>query len=150
MALPDLGTAPLGVRLRYLRKRRGLTQFELARHTGVSHGTINRLEIGKAPLDPARLGRVLAFFGEAAREVLPGGADVYDHVIPVKDFGSWLRNFRMRRGIPQKDLAEALGIHKVTVCRYERQGLQPAARILKRLRRKFKLGAKLNFVPHSQ
>ncbi|MFH1726442.1 MAG: helix-turn-helix transcriptional regulator [Elusimicrobiota bacterium] len=141
LALPNLRVAPLGTRLRYLRKRRGLTLMELARRTGVSHGAICRLENGMVPLDPARLGRILAFFGDDAREVLPDGADIYDHVIPVKDFGSWLRNFRMRRGIPQKNLAEALGVHKVTVCRYEKHGLKPDARILKRLRRQFNLGA---------
>jgi len=124
--------------------------MELARRTGVSHGTISRLEMGNLPLDPARLGRILAFFGDAAREVLPGGADIYDHVIPVKDFGSWLRNFRMRRGIPQKDLAEALGVHKVTVCRLERHGLNPDARILKLLRRKFGLRAEPGFLSQSR
>ncbi|MFH1726440.1 MAG: helix-turn-helix transcriptional regulator [Elusimicrobiota bacterium] len=52
-----------------------------------------------------------------------------------------MRNFRLRRGMRQKDLADALGVHKVTVCRYERNGLKPEVRILKRLKRKFELGA---------
>lgn len=150
VALPDLSKAPLGARLRYLRKRCGLTLLELARRTGVSHGVIYRLEKGLVVPEPVRLGRILAFFGDDAREVLPDGADIYDHAIPVKDFGSWLRNFRMRRGISQKDLGEVLGVHRVTVCGYERQGLRPDARVLKRLRRKFKLGARLNFVPKSR
>jgi len=59
--------------------------MQLARRTGVSHGTISRLEMGKVPLDPAYLGGILVFFGDAAREVLPGGADIYDHVLPVTD-----------------------------------------------------------------
>lgn len=42
--VPDLAKAPLGARLRFLRKRRGLSISQLERLTGISHGTISRIE----------------------------------------------------------------------------------------------------------
>lgn len=143
MPLPDLKKSSLGTRLRYLRKRRGLTRFDLARLTGVSHNTIARMERGDVEPEPARLGRLLAYFGEDARLVLDEGADIYDAAIPPADFGSWLRNFRMRRGLRQNDLAKALGVSKVTVCRYEKQGFRPDREVLARLRRRFKLNGEI-------
>jgi len=80
-----------------------------------------------------------AYFGEDACGVLANGGDPFDQAIPVTDFGSWLRNFRMRRGLKQSELAKTLGVSKVTVWSYERQGSKPGPRIIKRLRRRFKL-----------
>lgn len=52
--------------------------------------------------------------------------DIYDFLIPRKDFGSWLKNFRLRRGIRQVDLARMLGIHKVSLHRYEKNVSRPS------------------------
>ncbi|MDD5656832.1 MAG: hypothetical protein PHF00_06210, partial [Elusimicrobia bacterium] len=40
----------------------------------------------------------------------PESKDAVDELIPVKDFGSWLRNFRVRKGLQQVELAKLLGI----------------------------------------
>ncbi|MFH1726449.1 MAG: helix-turn-helix transcriptional regulator [Elusimicrobiota bacterium] len=121
--------------MRYLRRSRGLTIGELAEASGVGRNTLSRLERGVTPFNPAVVGRILAQFGPEARKVF--AEDPYEHLIPTESFGAWLRNFRMRMGMRQKDLAEALGVHKVTVCRYERHGFMPDVRVLRRLKEKF-------------
>jgi len=140
--LPDPSNAPFGARLRYLRKRNGLTIFDLARLTGVSHNPISRIERGVGEADPAILGRLIAYFGEDACDVLGGDVDPYEKAIPVSNFGSWLRNFRMRRSLKQNELAKTLGVSKVTIWSYERLGSKPKPNILKKLRRRFKLNDK--------
>ena len=139
LPLPDLQTAPIGVRLRFVRKRRGLTIPELGRLTGISHGSISRLETGSAPVNIAAVGKILAFFGPNLAEVFPDGQDPRDQLLPVSDFASWLRNFRMRKGLRQVELARILRVSKVTVCRYEQNRSRPQEVILKRLKKAFKL-----------
>ncbi|MBI5629381.1 MAG: helix-turn-helix transcriptional regulator [Elusimicrobia bacterium] len=38
---------------------------------------------------------------------------------------SGVLNFRLQRGIQQKELAEAIGVSNVTICRYERNASNP-------------------------
>jgi len=109
LVLPDLEKAPLGVRLRYLRRSRGLTLEALAQSCGIGLNTLSRLERGETLFNPAIIGRILARFGPEAEKVFPKGQNPYDQLIPAGSFGDWLRNFRLRRGMRQKDLAEARG-----------------------------------------
>ncbi len=139
LPLPDLQTAPIGVRLRFLRKRRGLTIPDLEQLTRISHGSISRLETGSAPVNIAAVGKILAFFGPNLAEVFPDGQDPRDLLAPVSNFSSWLRNFRMRKGLQQVELARILRVSKVTVCRYERNRSRPQEVILKRLKKAFNL-----------
>lgn len=140
--LPNPKSAPLGARLRVLRKRQNLTLFELARLTGVSHNLISRIERGAAASpDPAYLGRLIAFFGP---EVHAGCGDLFDQAVPVTDFASWLRNFRMRRGLLQIELAKMLGVNRVTVWSYENRGMKPRPVVLNRLKRRFELNGEID------
>lgn len=111
--------------------------MDMARLTGLGHNSIGRLERGEFQPDPARLGRILSHFVPEASELL--GPDFYERLIPADDFGGWLRNFRLRNGLRQDELARALGLHKVTVCRYEKGAAKPAAEVVKRLKRRYKL-----------
>ena len=144
LSLPDLQTAPIGVRLRFLRKRRGLTVLNLAKATGISHGTISRLERGRSIFNVAAVGKLLAFFRRDLSEAFQGGQDPHDQFTPVSDFASWLRNFRVRKGLQQVELARLLGMSSVSICRYERHVSEPQAAVLKRFKRVFKLNGELD------
>lgn len=87
----------------------------------------------------SNLGRILAYFGEEAVEAFPEGCDPHDQLIPVSDFGSWLRNLRLRKGLQQVQLGKLLGVSKVSIHRYERNLSKPRARILEKLLNKFGL-----------
>jgi transcriptional regulator with XRE-family HTH domain len=139
VVVPDLEKTPLGARFRYLRKRQGLTIPDLERRTGISHGTISRLERGNAAVNMAAVGKLMAYFGKDWAEACPEVKHPADLLVPVTDFGSWLRNFRIRRGLQQVELAGILGVSKVSVCRYERNRSRPSAKITERLRKVFKL-----------
>lgn len=143
--LPDLEMTPLGGRLRFLRKRQGLTQVDLARRTGISAVTICTLERGGgATYHPEIVGKLLAYFGREAAEAFPEGIDGVDHFLPVTDFGSWLRNFRVRKGLQQVELAKLLGVCKASVSAYEQNQTRPKDAVLKRLRKAFKLNGEFD------
>ena len=144
-SLPDLGTAILGARLRYLRRRLGLTIALYATGTGVSHGAIGRLERDKLrTLNPWVLGRILPFLASKYKEVFPETqGDPYDFLVPPTTFGSWLRNQRMRRGLQQRDFARLLGVNRESIRRYEANETKPIPAVRDRLRKVFKLNGEL-------
>jgi transcriptional regulator with XRE-family HTH domain len=125
--LPDLPNAPLGARLRFLRKRRGITIPQLYRLTGISTGTICRIEAGKDIWKIGAVGKLMAFFGPELKEAFPGDKDPYEQAFPALDFASWLRNLRMRKGLDQVQLAKLLGLSRVSICRYETNVSRPHA-----------------------
>lgn len=136
---PDLKIAPLGARIRYIRRRFHIPYTALAAGAGISPNTVLRLERGEAKTPDWAISRLLRYLGPKLAEAFPGTDDVYDFLIPPKDFGSWLRNFRLRRGMQQKDMAKALRVHKVTICRYEKNVSKPNQAVLERLTRRMKL-----------
>jgi len=144
-SLPDLGTATLGARLRYLRRRLGITRTLFATSTGVSRGAIGRLEQDKArTLNPWVLGRILPFLASKYKEVFPETqGDPYDFLVPPTTLGGWLRNQRMRRGLQQQDLAKLLGVNRESIRRYEANETKPAPAVRDRLRKVFKLNGEL-------
>ena len=138
--LPDLEKTPLGDRLRFLRRRQGLTQEDLCRRTGISRATICKVERGGgATLHPEIVGKLLAYFGREAAEAFPDGKDGVDHFVPVTDFGSWLRNFRVRKGLQQAEVAKILGVSKASVSAYEKSQTRPRKAVLRRLKKAFML-----------
>ncbi|MDE2038435.1 MAG: helix-turn-helix transcriptional regulator [Elusimicrobia bacterium] len=141
LLLPDLQTAPIGVRLRFLRKRRGLTIRDLEKATGVSHNAISHIESSATRFNVAAVGRLLGFLGDAARDVFPGDDDAYDQIIGTRDFGAWLMNSRLRRGLRQVDLARLVGISPVSLCRYERRAIEPGPRVLERILKALGVGS---------
>jgi len=62
----------------------------------------------------------------------------------VTDFASWLRNFRMRRGLLQVDLAKMLGVNRVAIWSYEHRGSRPRPAVMNRLKRRFKLNGEID------
>jgi len=91
----------------------------------------------------AAVGTLLAYFGKDLAEAFPAGQDPHDQLVPVSDFASWLRNFRVRKGLQQVELARILGMSRVSICRYERNVSKPQAAVLKRFKRLFKLDGEL-------
>jgi transcriptional regulator with XRE-family HTH domain len=117
----------------------------LAHATGVSHNAISCLERGVCAPKAWTLGPILSFFGAEAARVFPGGADAYDSVVPPTDFGTWLNNFRLRKGLQLKDVAVKVGVSAVSIHYYEQGRMKPAPAVIKRLRRAFKLNGELDW-----
>ncbi|MBI3548233.1 MAG: helix-turn-helix transcriptional regulator [Elusimicrobia bacterium] len=139
VVVPDLQKTPIGARIRFLWKRQGLTIPDLERRTGISHGTISRLERDSRAVNVAAVGKLLAYFGRDLREAYPDGLDAADQLVPISDFGSWLRNFRVKKGLRQVELARILGVSKVSICRNERNHSRPQYVIVERLKKAFNL-----------
>lgn len=146
MALPDLSKATLGARLRYLRKRLGVTLEEFSQMTRLGHNTIAKIERGETrKVQPWVFGRILPVLAGRFKEAFPEtDGDPYDFLIPPTTFGGWLKNFRMRRGLKLKDLARALKVRPFTVIRYEANATKPAQEVRANLRRVYRLNGELD------
>lgn len=140
--LLDLEKLPLGGRFRFLRKRRGMTLDDLAERTGIAKPTLCQFERGRR-MRTMIIAKLLAYFGREAADAFPEG-DPLDQVVPVSDFGSWLRNFRIRRGLRQAEIAEALGVCKASISAYEMNYTRPQAPVLMRLKKVFGLNGEFD------
>lgn len=135
--LLDLEKTPLGGRFRFLRKRWGMTLDDLAERTGISKPTLCQFERGRR-MRTMIVAKLLAYFGQEAADAFPEG-DPLEQVVPVSDFGSWLRNFRIRRGLRQAELAKAIGVCEASVSAYELNRTKPQRQVLERLRKGYGL-----------
>lgn len=134
----------MGERLRFIRRKLGASPGRLANAAGVSPNALLRIERDEGPANDWILGRILRSLGNNAKAAFPGAQDVFDFLVPPRDFATWLRNFRLRRGIQQKELARALAVSNVTICRYERNVSRPNDVVVKRLKRAFKLNGEFD------
>jgi len=77
-------------------------------------------------------------FASRFKEVFPeSDGNPYDFLVPPNTLGGWLRNERLRRGMPQKELARALRGHVFSVIRYEHDRTVPEPDVRLRLRNLF-------------
>jgi transcriptional regulator with XRE-family HTH domain len=104
--------------------------------TRLSRNTIAKIERDETTgIQPWILGRILPHFAGRFNEVFPDASEgPYDFLIPPTSLGSWLRNQRMRRGMKQRKLAEALRVHAYSVIRYESDLTTPDSTVQTRLR----------------
>ena len=144
--LPDPTKASFGARLRYLRRRLGLTIEEFSKTTGLSHGAISRVERdAHRVLEPWILGRIIPQLQGRLGEVFPETkGDPYDFLYPRDTFGGWMKNFRARRGMLQNELAKTMGVSTETIRRYQDNECMPSKRNLSKLKAVFGLNGELD------
>ena len=112
--------------LRRLRRERELTQGELARRVGLSHGAIGSYEAGHCHPTPQRLpelARALEVSEEELARPLPKRAE-------ASPFGRALREWREQRGWTQGQLAARVGCRSRVISDYEVAGKQPGPKNL--------------------
>ena len=132
-------TLTLGARIKALRIRNGLKQAELAKSTGIGTTILARYEQGKIlDLTPWILQKIAVSLKIDPAELLPepeqaNKKDFLDYFCPGDTWGSRLRKLRLSRNIQQKDLAEMIGISKVSVCRYEKDRSKPSKIITEKI-----------------
>lgn len=73
VVVPILNRVLIGERLQALKLARGWTGKELARATGIPHGSIGAIETGRMLPDPARLLAFAVVFGVSVDFILTGG-----------------------------------------------------------------------------
>lgn len=132
-------TLTFGARIGILRIKKGFKQADLAAASGLAVSVIGRYEQDRIldihpevlksiaaalQVDPALLipPRIQSESGEFASFFSPGISE-----------GSKIKQFRIDRGIRQKDLAESLGVARETIRRYENGTSTPTKRILEKL-----------------
>ncbi|WP_457681099.1 helix-turn-helix domain-containing protein [Thermovibrio sp.] len=57
-------------------------------------------------------------------------------------FGQRLKRLRYKLGLSQKEMAERLGVHLMTISRYERDAMKPSFRFLEKVRETFNVNPK--------
>lgn len=120
----------LGSNIRKYRVLCGFSQLELARTAGVALSGVIAYEKDRITRpDPVIIQKIAKALQVAEIALFPdapaGAKDAIDVLCPPVSFGSRIRNLRLRKGFQQKELAEMLGIHKVSLCRYEKDLICP-------------------------
>jgi transcriptional regulator with XRE-family HTH domain len=108
----------------HLRKRRlnlGLLQREAAERIGVDTTTITNWELGHTAPALCWLPKVIRFLG-------------YDPQAELETVGQSLKRYRQRQGMPQRELANRLGVDPGTLGRWERGERSPTGHFGDRVR----------------
>lgn len=135
----------LGSRIRYFRRLQGVTRTQLATLTGYPVNTLANYEQNKIERpNPHILLKIaealkietnklisIQHFQPISKEHNP--SNIFDCFIPPKDFGSKVKNLRVRENISQKELARQLGLNRETIRRYENNITRPRADILRKI-----------------
>ena len=126
---PDL---TLGNRIKALRIKAGLKQADLAESAGIGTSVLARYEQGRIiDLTPQVLQKIASILNIEPLELLPvpnhpNSRKFLDYFCPSDSQGSRIRKLRLSRNLQQDELAKMLGIHKVSVCRYEKDRSKPS------------------------
>lgn len=115
----------LSKQIRDRRRRRGMTQQELAESAGVSLGMVSNLERGRTTAQPANLHAILAALDLPAE---PNEALDSDTQPPVKSPGVGLGQRRAALGVSVRSLAELAGVDRGRLAKIEAgaPGARPA------------------------
>jgi len=128
----------VGERIRYFRIKSNITRVNLSKRSGVAVSIIAGYEDNKisklniwileklAPQLGVRIADLMLYHGSKRK-------DIYNYVCPPTTLGQKIRNLRIRYHIQQNDLAKMLSIHKVTLCRYERNVVRAPEKIISRI-----------------
>ena len=110
----------VGERIAYHRKRKKLSQQQLADLAGVSVCTIKRMENYKCESNFSTYHKVVT-----ALQVNPDL--IYDDYFKfiTSDYSQWLKSFRYKHKLTQMHLSELLHVHVKTVMRWEQKELIP-------------------------
>ena len=133
VSLPEEGGILIGERLKYERKRRGMSQRELAEITqGIHKKTISRYEVDNlAPgeLNLIKLAKALNMTVKELTKPVTGSLPAIS-----KHIGERLKYERRKKGLYQHELGEkAGGLPRVWINEYENNKRAPNPRTLRRL-----------------
>ncbi|MEW6558110.1 MAG: helix-turn-helix transcriptional regulator [Elusimicrobiota bacterium] len=125
--------------MKALRVKNGLNQANLAKSTGLATSIIGRYEQGRIlDLNPSVLQKIAKALNVTPLELLPpavrtGFKDIYDYFCRSDTWGGRIKKLRLKHHLQQKDLARMLGIHKVSLCRYEKNHSKPDTETVRKI-----------------
>lgn len=125
----------LAVRVRELRRERGLTQRELAQAAGLSRSVVARIEQGNAKPHPDSLAAIAYTLGLSVSD-LAGEETGLERDI-LAEFGCRLRNLREAEGLTRQELGQAVGVTAATIATYECGRVCPQKKFLAALAERF-------------
>jgi transcriptional regulator with XRE-family HTH domain len=129
----------LGTRIIALRIQKGLNQENLAKYSGIATSVIARYEQDRIlDINPEILQKIAEILQVdpvllLPTRIQPESGQFAEFFSPYVSSGSKIRQFRIDRGIQQKDLAEALGVSRETIRRYEKNHSKPTKKIIAKL-----------------
>lgn len=100
--------------LLYWRKRKGITQSELAEKAGIAPNTLRRYESGATCPDPDSVQKIAVALGVKAEDLVN-----LDSVLKNETVSERITRLRRLRGMTQEELGGLVGSTKSTVAKYE-------------------------------
>lgn len=111
----------VGKRIAYYRKKKQLSQQQLADLAGVSVCTIKRIENDKTVNNSVSIIKIIQSLQIDQELVFD---DYYTFI--MDNYSQWLKDYRHKNKLTQKQLSELLHIHIKLVMRWEQKKLIPS------------------------
>jgi transcriptional regulator with XRE-family HTH domain len=128
----------IGNRIKYFRLKKGLTQDELAKISGISRSYLVKIE-RKNPkfLNPKYLEKIAKALGISPIKLISNNGSskkhLVDYLIPPTTLGKKIKNLRIREGLTFKEFTKRLKVSKDTTWRFEKGISIPNEKILRRM-----------------
>lgn len=87
----------LGLRLKALRKARGMTQSQVAKYLGVSRDIIAKIELGNRIVTKVEMEKLADFYGQDAKSLVSEDFKVEDALVAVARYIMEKKNINGRR-----------------------------------------------------
>lgn len=115
------------VRLKELRKSRGLSQKEFSKEIGVAQNTVSNWENGNRLMKINTATKIAAYFGVSTDYLL--GTELNDTIV----IRERIKKLRKSVGYSQEELAELLYVHQTAVSQWEQGRTMPDLYMVKKL-----------------
>lgn len=129
----------IGEKIKDARKRKKLTQRELAERLGLATGTIQQYELNKREPKQEQVKRIAEALDIPWQSLYFEDDEQYDEFVRL-DYGTKIRRLRENKGWTQDDLAEALNISRSAVADYENSVTEPSSDMFKEIARALDVG----------
>lgn len=112
------------VRLKSLRKDRGLTQQEVAGQIGIKQNSYSDWEVGKNEPSLENIVKLVQIFNTTTDYLITGRTDVIV-LTRCELFGHRLRELRKQANLTQQEIADKIGVNRVTYTNWEKGNREP-------------------------
>ena len=130
----------IGQRLKELRRALGLSQKEFGEKIGKTFRAIQNYEGEQRTPDETTLRLIEMLFNVNPGWLRYGRGEMFVNATKKEEsIGARIKRLRHVLGLSQRQLAEELGMHIITISRYEREEWKPSSKFIDLLREKFKV-----------
>ena len=126
-------------RIKAIRVREHMTQYEFAKRINVTPGFISNVENGRSGFSDEKLQAIVStcHVSEQWLRTGEGAMSLPEEELNVEEIGGRIKKFRKQKNLSQDEFAKKIGVHKNRVCAVETGKDKPSKSFLNKLVRAF-------------